>query len=45
LTPIASFKQPEKARILLKVIKENPRHPSLDFRKKGRVYTVEIGRS
>jgi hypothetical protein len=25
LTPIASFKQPEKARILLKVIKENPR--------------------
>jgi len=23
---------------------ENPRHPSLDFRKKGEVYTAEVGR-
>ena len=27
------------------LFKENPRHPSLDFRKKGGVYTAEIGRS
>jgi hypothetical protein len=27
------------------LFKANPRHPSLDFRKKGEVYTVEIGRS
>jgi hypothetical protein len=27
------------------LFKENPRHPSLDFRKKGGVCTVEIGRS
>jgi hypothetical protein len=27
------------------LFKANPRHPSLDFQKKGRVYTVEIGRS
>ena len=24
---------------------ENPRHPSLGFARKGKVYTVEIGRS
>jgi len=27
------------------LFKANPRHPSLGFRKKGGVYTVEIGRS
>ena len=27
------------------LFKSNPRHPSLGFRKKGRVYTAEIGRS
>ena len=27
------------------LFKSNPRHPSLGFRKKGGVYTVEIGRS
>jgi hypothetical protein len=27
------------------LFKSNPRHPSLGFRKKGAVYTVEIGRS
>jgi len=27
------------------LFKANPRHPSLGFRKKGSVYTVEIGRS
>lgn len=27
------------------LFKQNPRHPSLGFRKKGRVYTAEIGRS
>jgi hypothetical protein len=27
------------------LLKKNPRHPSLDFRKKGGVYTAEIGRS
>jgi hypothetical protein len=26
------------------LFKANPRHPSLGFRKKGQVYTVEIGR-
>jgi hypothetical protein len=27
------------------LFKRNPRHPSLGFRKKGSVYTAEIGRS
>ena len=27
------------------LFKENPQHPSLGFRKKGGVYTAEIGRS
>ena len=27
------------------LFKKDPRHPSLDFRKKGGVYTAEIGRS
>jgi hypothetical protein len=27
------------------LFRENPQHPSLDFRKKGGVYTAEIGRS
>jgi hypothetical protein len=27
-----------------KIFKTNPRHPSLGFARKGRVYTVEIGR-
>ncbi len=27
------------------LFKKNPRHPSLGFRKKGSVYTAEIGRS
>jgi hypothetical protein len=27
------------------LFKANPRHPSLGFRKKGNVYTAEIGRS
>jgi hypothetical protein len=27
------------------LFKANPRHPSLGFRKKGRVYTAEIGRN
>lgn len=27
------------------LLKENPRHPSLGFKKKGQVYTVEVGRS
>jgi hypothetical protein len=27
------------------LFKQNPRHPSLGFSKKGGVYTVEIGRS
>jgi hypothetical protein len=27
------------------LFKANPRHPSLGFRKKGGVYTVEVGRS
>jgi len=27
------------------LFKENSRHPSLRFRKKGGVYTVEVGRS
>jgi hypothetical protein len=27
------------------LLKKNPRHPSLGFRKKGGVYTAEIGRS
>ena len=29
----------------LALFKANPRHPSLDFRKKGAVYTADIGRS
>jgi len=27
------------------LFKSNPRHPSLGFKKKGGVYTVDIGRS
>ena len=27
------------------LFKVSPRHPSLDFKKKGGVYTVEVGRS
>lgn len=27
------------------LFKENPQHPSLGFRKKGGVYTAEVGRS
>lgn len=27
-----------------KLFRENPRHPSLDFKKKGSVFTAEIGR-
>ena len=27
------------------LLKSNPRHPSLGFKKKGQVYTVEVGRS
>jgi hypothetical protein len=30
---------------IFELFKRNPRHPSLGFRKKGSVYTAEIGRT